>query len=251
MTEINETPKHADYGIDAPQVVLRLVVFGWIAISLAIASRAFLGPRQPWFLVGLWAGSSMLLTGILMLWGSKVGKISLRNRVLDRLQLQGNEMVLDVGCGRGLFLIGAGKRLTTGKAIGVDIWQTKDQSGNSSATTLQNARAENVDTRIEIKTGDARQLPFDANVFDVVVSSWALHNIYAPEERAKALREIARVLKPGGRIAIVDIRHTAEYARFCREAGFEGVRRSGPSFVFLTPSFTLWARKRAANGASS
>jgi len=38
--------------------------------------------------------------------------------------------VLDVGCGRGLLLIGAARRLTTGKAVGVDIWQAEDRVGN-------------------------------------------------------------------------------------------------------------------------
>src|SRR2546423_8955480 len=163
MINNTRTRGRADYGIDAPQVVLRLFVFGAMAVSLAIASRAFLGPRQPWFLVGLGSGISMLLTGSLMLWGSKVGKVSLRERVLDRLALRGDETVLDIGCGRGLFLIGAAKRLRMGKAIGVDLWQKEDQSGKSPEMTLQNARAEGVTERIETKTGDARQLPFEPN----------------------------------------------------------------------------------------
>jgi len=163
--------------------------------------------------------------------------------VLNKLSLRGDEMILDVGCGRGLFLIGAARRLSTGKAVGVDLWQTEDQSGNSPEITLENARVEGVADRVEIKTGDARQLPFEANTFDVILSSWALHNIYDASERAKALREIARVLKPGGRVAILDIRHTAEYGRLLKECGFEGVGRSGPSFIFFTPTFTLWGQK--------
>jgi len=238
----------ANYGIDAPQVVLRLFVFGAMAISLAIASRAFLGPRQPWFLIGLGSGISMLLTAIIMLWGSKVGKISLREGVLDRLSLRGDEVVLDIGCGRGLFLVGAARRLNTGRAFGIDLWKTEDQSGNSPQTTLENARAEEVASRVEIKTGDARQLPFETNTFDIIVSSWALHNIYHPEERAKALRQIARVLKPGGRLAIIDIRHTAEYVGVLRAAGIEEVRRTGPNFVFFIPSFILWGKKQPLPG---
>lgn len=216
MTQLAQ-PKRADYGLDAPLVILQLITFGTIGISLGIAARAFLGPRQPWLFVGLFSGISMVLTALIMIWGSKVGKISLRERVLDGLQLRGDERVLDVGCGRGLFLLGAAKRLTTGKAVGVDLWRAEDQSGNSPEITLQNARAEAVAPRIEIQTADARQLPFAGATFDVVVSSWALHNIYNPDERATALREIARVLKPGGRVAIVDIRHTAEYATILGE----------------------------------
>jgi ubiquinone/menaquinone biosynthesis C-methylase UbiE len=189
------------------------------------------------------SGASLVLTGFLMIWGSKVGKLRVRRRVLDGLSLRGDERVLDVGCGRGLLLIGAAKRLTTGKAVGVDLWQTEDQSGNSPDTTLQNAVAEGVAARVEIVTGDARQLPFTSNLFDVVVSSWALHNIYASEERVRAIHEMTRVLKPGGRFAIVDIRHTDEYRRVLEESGCREVLCSGPSFAFLIPSYTLRGQK--------
>src|SRR5205823_6474956 len=109
--------------------------------------------------------------------------------------------VLDIGPGRGLLLISAAKRLTTGKgkAIGVDVWHSEDQSDNRPENTWRNARAEGVASRIELKDGDARKLPFENGSFDVVASSLTLHNIYNPEERATAVREIDRVLKPGGR----------------------------------------------------
>jgi arsenite methyltransferase len=243
--EIKTSRPHPDYGIDAPQVVLRFLVLGAITVSLAMAARAFLSPRLPFLPIGLSIGGTFLLTAAVMLWGSKIGKVSFRERLLEDLALQGNEFVLDVGCGRGLMLIGAAKRLTTGRAFGVDLWQTQDQSGNSPEITLQNARRARVAERVEIKTADARQLPFEANTFDLVLSSWALHNIYEPGERAKALQEIVRVLKPGGQVVIVDIRHTAEYARLLRENGLAQVHRLGPNFLFLIPSFTLRARKPA------
>ncbi len=245
MAESKNTLTRADYGIDAPQVVLGLFVFGAMAISLGIAACAFLGPRPPWYLLGFCSGASMLLTAIVMVWGSRVGKVALRERVLDTLSLRGTELILDVGCGRGLFLIGAAMRLSTGKVIGIDIWHAQDQSGNSADITLQNARAEGAADRVEIKTADARQLPFERDTFDVVVSSWALHNLYDPGERTKALNEIGRVLKPGGRIAIIDIRYTFDYARFFRGIGFQNVGRCGPHLTFLIPSFTLHAEKPA------
>jgi ubiquinone/menaquinone biosynthesis C-methylase UbiE len=58
-----------------------------------------------------------------------------------------------------------------------------------------------------------RHLPFDDGSFDVVVSSLAIHNVPRAVERAKALREAARVLKTGGKLAIADIRHTRVYVR--------------------------------------
>src|ERR1700730_10766018 len=85
---------------------------------------------------------SFLATGLVMLWASKFGKFTLRERVLNSITWHGNETVLDVGCGHGLMLIGAAKRLTTGKAIGVDIWQKEDQAGNSPEATWANVRLE-------------------------------------------------------------------------------------------------------------
>ena len=101
-----------------------------------------------------------------------------RERLLDSIPWRGDERVLDVGCGRGLMLIGAARRLTSGRATGIDLWQSEDQSGNRPETTRSNAAAEGVADRVEILTGDARKLPFEPGTFDFVVSSWALHNLY-------------------------------------------------------------------------
>jgi ubiquinone/menaquinone biosynthesis C-methylase UbiE len=157
--------------------------------------------------------------------------------------LQGHERVLDVGCGHGLMLLGIAKRLTTGRAVGIDLWHTQDQAGNAITATEENARRENVPDRVELHTGDLRTLPFDSNSFDVIVSSWAIHNLHGAAQRQKALDEIVRVVKPGGVVALVDIRHTAEYSRDLRNAGLEEVRREGPTLLFVIPSFTVWAKK--------
>jgi arsenite methyltransferase len=97
--------------------------------------------------------------------------------------------------------------------------------------------------RVQICDGDARRLPFADAVFDVVVSSLALHNIYVEDERAQAVSEIARVLRPGGRVMIWDIQHTGQYARVLQEAGLRDVRRAGPSFLWAMPSYVLTAIK--------
>ncbi len=148
-----------------------------------------------------------------MFWGSKFGKLRLRDKIISSIPWRGDERVLDVGCGHGLMLIGAAKRLTSGKAVGIDLWQKEDQSDNSREATLQNVHLENVTDRIELLDGDARKLPFADKSFDVILSSWAIHNIYDRAGRETAIHEIVRVLKPGGRLLIADIRHTAQYAR--------------------------------------
>jgi arsenite methyltransferase len=80
--------------------------------------------------------------------------------------------------------------------------------------------------RVELRDGDARQLPFDDRSFDVVVSSMALHNIPGAGGRAAAVGEIVRVLKPGGHLAILDFRHTGQYAAVLAAAGLGEVHRS-------------------------
>ena len=59
----------------------------------------------------------------------------------------------------------------------------------------------------------------------MVVSSLAIHNISGVAERAKALREAARVLRPGGKLAIADIRHTRAYATELEACGLRITER--------------------------
>src|SRR4029077_55742 len=79
--------------------------------------------------------------------------------------------------------------------------------------------------RIEIGTGDMRELPFPDASFDVVVSSLAIHNIGSAGGRAQAVAEAWRVLRPGGRLVIADIRATARYARTLTTLGAVGIAR--------------------------
>jgi arsenite methyltransferase len=60
-----------------------------------------------------------------------------------------------------------------------------------------------------------------------VVSSLAIHNIHSNAARAQAIAEAWRVLKPGGRLAIADIRATARYAGTLSELGATGIARRG------------------------
>ena len=65
--------------------------------------------------------------------------------ILDDLHLDGDERVLDMGCGRGAVLVAVACRLTTGRVTGVDIWSTHDQSGNAPDMTLMNAKIAGVE----------------------------------------------------------------------------------------------------------
>jgi SAM-dependent methyltransferase len=199
----DSTYTKGDYGIDAPPVIRNLFIAGTACMLAGIALNYLLSARQSLIAISLliWevaAGVSMIATAALMLWSSKVGKLQFREKLIDSLALQGMETVVDAGCGRGLLLTAAARRLTTGKATGIDLWQSTDQSDNTPEATLANARAEGVAHLVEVKTGDMRDLPFEDQTVDVVVSSLAIHNVPTREGRAKAVQEIARVLKPGG-----------------------------------------------------
>jgi SAM-dependent methyltransferase len=239
--------RKGNYGMDAPGVVRNLTLMGIGFLILGIAALSVRGPLQP---AGQVVGTILLagfLIGIVetlyMVWSSKVGKFRACERLLDLVYLRGDERVLDVGCGRGLVLIAAAQRLTTGKAVGVDIWNPADQSGNCPEATWANARAEGVADRVEVVDGDVRHLPFADHEFDAVVSSLVLHNIRHREERAKALGEILRVLKPGGRFAMLDFQHAQEYAAGFRQLGAVDVRVSGLHYLMFPPVRIVTGRK--------
>jgi arsenite methyltransferase len=247
MPQVSPARK-ANYGIDAPDVVRRFGTLGVVGIALGVALIASAGRSLPActrYFAGpcLGIGCTFLAQAGVMIWGSKFGKLRLRDRVLGAIPWRGDEQVLDVGCGHGLMLIGAARRLKSGKAVGIDLWQQEDQAGNSRDATWQNVLAENAGDRVELKDGDARKLPFADNSFDVVLSSWALHNIYDAAGRETALREIVRVMKPGGWLVIIDIRHTADYLEVLRGAQMADLKRTGPNFLFVIPSYTLRGRK--------
>lgn len=224
----------ADYGLDAPGVVLGLGLGG--------AAFLVLGPRIPGLGWLVWPGIFLLGEAALMIVSSRVGKRIERDRLLRRVALQGDETVLDVGCGRGLLLIGAARDLPDGLAVGLDLWSGRDQSGNRPQATRENASAEEVDERVEICTGDARELPFGDGSFHVVLSGLALHNVHSGADRGRAVAEIARVVRPGGRVALIDIRHTGQYARALRDRGFV-VERSRPRLWTFPPSRQVVARR--------
>lgn len=250
MSGVAPKPPRPNYGIDAPGVIRNLFVGG--AIGLFVWATAA---------VGLWSGAvvgiPLAATGLAcavafsamasgMLWYSKIGKVRTRERLLDLVVWAGDEAVLDIGCGRGLMLIGAAKRLRNGRAIGIDLWQAEDLSGNRPEATLENARREGVADRVEVQTADMRQIPFPNNSFDVVVSCAAIHNLYTAPDRQQAIREIARVLKPAGKAVIADIRHLSEYAETFANHGCPDTQRVSSRWkTLLLAAFTFGALQPA------
>ncbi len=209
------------YGIDAPNVIRNQFIAGAVFLVIALAfPRVTIAHVEFLLFPGfLWPAGWFFLFGALMLIYSLKGKFRHRDRMLAKVQWTGTEAVLDVGTGRGLLLIGAAKRLATGHATGIDIWNAEDLSGNGPEALKANIALEGVADKTTILSEDARQMSFPDASFDVVVSNLCLHNIYDRVSRHEALREIVRVLKPGGVAVISDYKLTGEYANAFRKAG--------------------------------
>ncbi len=178
-----------------------------------------------------------------MMGSSYYGKFRARDRLLNRLDLRGDEAILDVGCGHGLLLIAAAKQLPQGRAVGIDLWSQVDQGSNSKEATLTNARIEGVAQRVEVHGGDMRKMPFPDSTFDVAVANLAIHNVPTREGRREAIAEIVRVLKPGGRVALMDLKKTGQYARDLKDFGIAEARVSAPIFWIFPPVRIVTARK--------
>jgi ubiquinone/menaquinone biosynthesis C-methylase UbiE len=122
----------------------------------------------------------------------------------ELLELKGNEYVLDVGSGTGRTAVQIAKRLTTGKLVGIDIWDTMELSGNSPERAYKNAEIEGVRDKVEFKFGNVLEIPFSNDIFDIVTCSSVLNNLSGEKKRIKALEEIFRVMKPGGKCMLLE-----------------------------------------------
>ena len=209
------------YGIDGG--FAGLAVFGLVEAGLAGTVTWAVGHRKPAVAALAGVGSAVVAgSAASYLYSTGPGKRAIWAQLLDELGLRGDEHVLDVGCGRGAVLMLAARRVPAGRAVGADVWRRRDQSGNSRAATERNAVAEGLRDRVELVDADARDLPFASASFDLVVSSLALSNIRSADGRAQALREAARVLRPGGRLRIVDD-GADRYAAVLRDVGCNDV----------------------------
>ena len=218
MTARGQPRRNGSYGIDAPY----LLPIPALLIAANILDGVTSGTVWPFAvagLVGACAGCG--------LYASRRGKFAVWAELLDQLALRGDERVLDLGCGRGAVLLLAAQHLTSGRAVGVDLWKRQDQSGNAVEATRRNAVAEGVSDRVELHTADMTALPFEDGCFDVVVSSVAIHNVKGGAGRHRVIEEAVRVLRPGGRLLLADIWATGRYRSHLSEIGMVDVVRRG------------------------
>ena len=223
-TELKARP---NYGLDSPRILLSLLLAGVAVCCAAYVLHSF------WRWLALAVGAYLLLGAVGLVFYSKVGKLKLRQRLLDRLLWSGTERVLDVGCGRGLLAIAAAQRVPGGSVVGIDVWDHTALTSNRPESVLQNAQIEGVGNRVEVQQGDAREIPFPDGSFDVVLSNFVMHELRTRRDRERMMREIARVLKPGGRVALVDFIFTDECVGDLRNFGVSGRRLRDGFLSFL------------------
>jgi ubiquinone/menaquinone biosynthesis C-methylase UbiE len=224
-----------DYGIDAPGIRMGMFLISIVGLMLLCFT---IWARSTWFkdlpflslvcsIVGLILTLYGLFMASYMTYSSRIRKLKTRDFLLNEAgnYIKWNEIsqTLDIGCGKGLLLIGAAKRLKTGESFGIDIWNSNDQSENNESSTLQNADIEGVVEKINLLTADARKLPFDNDAMDLVMSHWVIHNIETENEQLKSLDEMYRVLKPGGAILLADIQNVKNYATHLETLGSKTV----------------------------
>ena len=194
-----------------PFITFALIGGGAVATLLAVIFT--IAAHSTWVLVLCWAlGVILIISGIL--WYLSVGWIN-NPEVVGRLQdnsmallgdlCDGKGKVLDIGTGLGRVTIEIARRFPEASVVGVDTW-TKLWClfGMGKAGAEKNATIEKVTGLCTFQKGNALNLPFKDAEFQLVVSSFAFHEVKTPD-RMRLFREVLRVITPGGCFAICDL----------------------------------------------
>lgn len=118
-----------------------------------------------------------------------------REALIERAEIRSGHRVLDLGCGTGTLVVELGRGQQGIDVVGVD--------PDPKALLLAHRKAAQLGAVVSLDRGFADALPYPDASFDRVLSSFAFHHIPG-EQREASLREVARVLKPGGRLHLLD-----------------------------------------------
>lgn len=192
------------YGIDAWYVPTLSAAGAIFFIVLTIKQSAPSKYIDIVFAIGL------TLQVIFYLHTSLRGKFRIWRRLVAQLPTP-PERVLDVGCGRGMVLITALTAYQHAEGVGLDLWRSRDQTGNDPLTTMENAQLNHVEKRVQLVTESMADMSLPSDSFDAVLANVAIQNIKSRDGRRDAIANIYRVTKPGGQIRVVDIQFIKEY----------------------------------------
>jgi SAM-dependent methyltransferase len=236
------------YGIDDYYTIIELGAAGVISAAIGILITAYTASGRPeaaaaGLLVGPAVGFLILIIAAALYWSSRLGKVREMRNMLSTIPWGGGEFVVDIGCGRGLGMVTASKRLVTGLAVGVDTWKGNRLSGNTPASIWVNGKKEGVEDRLTAVMAVPTSLPFSDSSVDVVVSGMAIRNIVSKADRPALFAEMNRVLKEGGRVAILDAGNGGLYSNLFKRAGLHDVEVHRLRFTSFPPFHVVLARK--------
>jgi ubiquinone/menaquinone biosynthesis C-methylase UbiE len=122
---------------------------------------------------------------------------ALRDETVSLAQIKPGDCILEAGCGTGTLTLAAKRRAgPSGKAFGIDILPGMIE--------LSRTKAAQAKEDITFQTGSIDNIPFPANEFNVVMCSFMIFHM-SEGVRRKGMAEIHRVLKPQGRVLILDL----------------------------------------------
>jgi len=153
------------------------------------------------------------------------------NAAVELLDPQPKDKVLDIGFGGGLSLMALAAKAPRAKIVGVDYSQEMVD------TAARLVRDKRLDARVSLQWGDVAKLPFRAGTFHKVLT---VNSLYYWPDLTASLREVARVMKPGGRLAAAfrsaaslgpltrdwegfKLYEPRQFAAIMRKAGFEAL----------------------------
>ena len=236
------------YGIDEPRTIFELAVAGVLSVLVGVIISVYTSSTnaraaEAALIVGPGVGLLILVVTSSLFWSSRLGKVREMSRIVNNLPWGGGEVVLDLGCGRGVATVMAAKKLGTGIALGVDMWSKARVSGNSPQSVLANASHEGLGARVAAVRGSSVHLPLVDNSVDVILSGLAIHNMAPRRQRNALFAEMARVLKDGGRIGILDAGNGNEYASILSGIGLRDIEMHRLRFSSFPPFHVVLARK--------